>query len=61
MALNAADMHLNGTGNETSFIKSLLPVAAEKKMGIIGMRVPAIGNIFKPNGITTMKQAMGMR
>jgi hypothetical protein len=59
MALNAADMHLNGTGNETSFIRNLLPAAVERKMGIIGMKVPALGNIFKPNGIATMKQAMG--
>ena len=59
MALNAADVHLNGTDNETSFIKNLLPAAVEKKMGIIGMKVPALGNIFKPNGITTMEQAMG--
>ncbi|MGA3032193.1 MAG: beta-xylosidase [Terracidiphilus sp.] len=28
-------------------------------MGIVGMKVPALGNIFKPNGLTTMEQAMG--
>jgi predicted aldo/keto reductase-like oxidoreductase len=59
MALNAADVHLDGTGDETSFIKNLLPAAVEKKMGIIGMKVPALGNIFRPNGIATMDQAMG--
>jgi predicted aldo/keto reductase-like oxidoreductase len=57
MALNAADIHLDGTENETSFIKNLLPVAVEKKMGIIGMKVPALGNIFKSGA--TMEQAMG--
>ena len=59
MALNAADVHLNGTENETSFIKNVLPAAVEKKMGIIGMKVPALGNIFQPNGIAKMEQAMG--
>jgi aryl-alcohol dehydrogenase-like predicted oxidoreductase len=59
MALNAADVHLNGADNETSFIKNLLPAAVEKKLGIIGMKVPALGNIFKPDGIATMDQAMG--
>jgi aryl-alcohol dehydrogenase-like predicted oxidoreductase len=59
MALNAADKHLDGTDNETSFIKNLLPVAVEKKMGIIGMKVPALGKIFQPDGLATMDQAMG--
>lgn len=59
MALNAADKHLDGKDNETSFIKNLLPVAVEKKMGIIGMKVPALGKIFQTGGLTTMKQAMG--
>jgi len=52
MALNAADKHKN------SFIDHLLPVAVEKKMSIIGMKVPARGKIFQEGGITTMKQAM---
>jgi hypothetical protein len=59
MALNAADKHLAGEDNETSFIKNLLPTVVEKKMGIIGMKVPALGKIFKPDGLTTMEQAMG--
>jgi len=59
MALNAADKNLPGPGDESSFIENLLPVAVEKKLGIIGMKVPAIGHIFKPGGITTMEQAMG--
>lgn len=52
MALNAADKHYN------CFSENLLPVALEKKMGIIGMKVPARGRIFKSGGVTTMEQAM---
>lgn len=52
MALNAADKHYN------CFSENLLPIALEKKMGIIGMKVPARGRIFKDRGITTMEQAM---
>jgi hypothetical protein len=59
MALNAADTHLAGEGNETSFIKNLLPTVVEKKMGIIGMKVPALGKILRPDGLATMDQAMG--
>jgi aryl-alcohol dehydrogenase-like predicted oxidoreductase len=58
MALNAADKNLPGPGNESSFIENLLPAAVEKKLGIIGMKVPAIGRIFQPGGVTTMRQAM---
>jgi predicted aldo/keto reductase-like oxidoreductase len=40
MALNAADPH------HLSFQKQLLPLAVEKEMGIIGMKVPARGRIL---------------
>ena len=40
MALNAADKH------HLSFIDHLLPLAVEKQMGIIGMKVPARGRIL---------------
>ncbi|MBI3484380.1 MAG: aldo/keto reductase [Acidobacteria bacterium] len=40
MALNAADKH------HLSFIEKLLPLAVEKQMGIIGMKVPARGRIL---------------
>ena len=53
MALNAADKH------EMSFIDNLLPVAVEKKMGIIGMKIPARGKIFREGGIRSMNEAMG--
>jgi uncharacterized protein len=52
VALNAADRH------KSSFIEHLLPTAVEKKMAIIGMKVPARGEIFRPGGITTMTEAM---
>lgn len=41
MALNAADKH------HLSFIDHLLPLAVEKQMGIIGMKVPARGRLLK--------------
>jgi aryl-alcohol dehydrogenase-like predicted oxidoreductase len=40
MALNAADRH------HFSFIDNLLPLAVEKRMGIIGMKVPARGRLL---------------
>ncbi|HEX9658283.1 MAG TPA: aldo/keto reductase [Bacteroidota bacterium] len=52
MALNAADKH------NKSFIDHLLPTAVKKQMGIIGMKVPARGRIFREKGISTMKTAM---
>jgi len=52
VALNAADRH------KASFIEHFLPTAVERGMGIIGMKVPARGQIFRKGGITSMKQAM---
>ncbi len=52
MALNAADRH------NKSFIEHLLPTAVEKQMGIIGMKVPARGRIFREDGISSMETAM---
>lgn len=40
MALNAADSH------QLSFREKLLPMAVEKEMGIIGMKLPARGRIL---------------
>ena len=40
MALNAADKH------HLSFQEKLLPLAVEKQMGIIGMKIPARGRIL---------------
>ena len=52
VALNAADRH------RASFIEHLLPAAVEKGLGIIGMKVPARGRLFRSGGVTTMKDAM---
>jgi len=46
MAINAADKH------HLSFADKLLPLAVEKQLGIIGMKIPARGRIlasWKPN------------
>ncbi len=40
MSLNAADSHIH------SFTDQLLPLAVEKQMGIIGMKVPARGRLL---------------
>ncbi len=40
MALNAADSHIH------SFTDQLLPLAVEKQMGIIGMKVPSRGRLL---------------
>ena len=40
MALNAADKH------HLSFQENLLPLAVEKQLGIIGMKIPARGRIL---------------
>lgn len=52
MALNAADIHYK------SFITQALPQAVERGMGIIAMKIPARGRIFREGGITTMEQAL---
>ncbi len=52
VALNAADKHYD------PFIEKLLPTVIEKKMGIVGMKIPARDRIFSNGGIITMKEAM---
>ena len=52
VALNAADKY------HDSFIEKLLPTVVEKKMGIVGMKIPARDRIFSNGGIITMKEAM---
>jgi aryl-alcohol dehydrogenase-like predicted oxidoreductase len=53
MALNAADIHYK------SFIQLTLPLAVERGMAVVAMKVPARGRIFREDGLTTMKQALG--
>lgn len=52
MALNPSDPHL------LPFQTRLLPLANQKKMGIIAMKIPARGRLFRTGGITSMKDAM---
>ena len=52
LALNPADPHI------LSFQDRLLPLANQKGMGIIGMKIPARGRLFRQGGITSMKDAM---
>lgn len=52
VALNAADKHFD------PFIEKFLPTAVSKKMGIIGMKIPARDRIFAHGGIITIKEAM---
>jgi aryl-alcohol dehydrogenase-like predicted oxidoreductase len=52
MALNPADKH------HLAFTEELLPLAKEKQMGVIGMKIPARGRIFREGGLTSMRDAM---
>jgi hypothetical protein len=52
MALNAADRH------RLPFQTELLPLANRKKMGVIGMKIPARDRLLRPDGVSTMKEAM---
>ena len=52
VAINAADKYYN------SMIENFLPVAVEKEMGIVGMKIPARDRIFDHGGIISMKEAM---
>ena len=52
MAINPADKYY------LSMIENLMPTAVEKRIGIIGMKVPARGRIFDKGGIISMEEAM---
>ncbi|MBH8551712.1 aldo/keto reductase [Nostocaceae cyanobacterium CENA357] len=52
--VNAADKH-----HPRPFIPVVLPVAQEKNVGVIAMKVPAYGRLFKPGGLAGMEQALG--
>ncbi len=53
MTLNAADVHYR------PFQKELLQEALRQDLGIIAMKVTAVGRIFRDDGITSMEQALG--
>ena len=54
VALNAADVH-----HPRPFSKTVLPVAKERNIGVIGMKIPAYGRLLKPGALSSMNQAMG--
>jgi predicted aldo/keto reductase-like oxidoreductase len=53
VALNVADRH------RLSFIEHTVPRAAERQMGIIGMKVAAKGRLLQPGMPIDMRQALG--
>ena len=54
ISLNAADVH-----HPRPFSRIVLPVAREKNVGVIAMKVPAYGRLLKPGILSSMEQAMG--
>lgn len=52
MALNPADPHF------LPFQERLLPEATRRRMGVIGMKIPARGRIFREGGITRIGEAL---
>jgi aryl-alcohol dehydrogenase-like predicted oxidoreductase len=54
ITINAADKH-----HPRPFISNVLPVARQKNVGVIAMKVPAYGRLFKPGVLDGMQQAMG--
>lgn len=52
LALNPADPY------HRPFMDELLPEANRRQMGIIGMKIPARGRIFREGGLTSMKEAL---
>jgi aryl-alcohol dehydrogenase-like predicted oxidoreductase len=54
VSLNAADVH-----HPRPFAPTVLPAAREKNVGVIAMKIPAYGRLFKPGVLEGMHQAMG--
>ena len=52
--INAADSH-----HPRPFIPAVLPVARQQQVGVIAMKVPAYGRLFKPGVLAGMHEAMG--
>lgn len=52
-AVNAGDVH-----QPRPFIKNLLPVARERKVGIIAMKIPAYGQLLNPGAGVSIREAM---
>ncbi|MEB3282947.1 MAG: aldo/keto reductase [Lyngbya sp.] len=54
VSINAADIH-----HPRPFSKTVLPVAQEKNVGVIAMKVPAYGKLIRSGVLDGMHQAMG--
>lgn len=52
--VNAADKY-----HPRPFLPVVLPVARQKNVGVIAMKVPAYGRLFKPGGLKGMGEALG--
>ncbi len=54
ICINAAVKH-----HPRPFIPTVMPVARQKNVGVIAMKIPAYGRLFKPGVLDGMHQAMG--
>lgn len=54
VAINAADKH-----HPRPFIPAVLPVARERGVGVVTMKIPAYGRLFKRGVLDGMHQALG--
>ncbi|MBP0030516.1 aldo/keto reductase [Roseofilum sp. Guam] len=54
VSINAADKH-----HPRPFIPTVLPVAQQKNVGVIAMKIPAYGKLLEPGRLTSMDQALG--
>ncbi|MGB3535664.1 MAG: aldo/keto reductase [Microcoleaceae cyanobacterium] len=54
ISLNAADPH-----HPRPFASTVLPVAQQRQVGVIAMKIPAYGRIFRNGVLDNMEQAMG--
>lgn len=54
VCINAADKH-----HPRPFIPTVLPIARSKNIGVVAMKIPAYGRLFKPGVLQGMHQAMG--
>ena len=51
--INAAEIH-----HPRSFLPAVLPIAKQKNIGVIAMKVPAYGRLFQAGGLSGIQQAM---
>lgn len=54
ICINAADIH-----HPRPFITGVMPIARQKNVGVIAMKVPAYGRLFKNGILDGMHQALG--